>query len=257
MTPRTVLITGASSGIGAATALACAAAGYRVALAARRVERLQEVAAAAACPDRLLVIPSDVRDPVQVRAMAATAEAALGPIEVLVANAGVGRTGEEATAEEAPLLEQVEVNLLGVIRSIRAVLPGMVHRGQGHVLVVASVAAEVPMPGNAVYAATKAGILAYAEALRREVQPRGVHVSTLLPGFIESEMTAGVPLRMPPASLVGATVVRLLRRPRARTVVPRYYCFPIWLNRLAPGVVDAAARRILPRLLHRDPGPRH
>ena len=241
---KVVLITGASSGLGEATALACAAAGHRVALVARRVERIQELERRIGRPEAVLTIPADVRSPESIREMAAQAVARFGRIDALVANAGVGRDAPVVESTEEDLLQQMEVNVLGVIRCAREVLPGMLARRSGHILTVSSMAGEIPFGGSAIYCATKGAVTAFSEALRREVAGAGIHVSTIIPGFIQSEMTAHMPRRMPPASVVGDLVVRLLHRPRARAVVPRYYGAAVWLNRFAPGLADLALMRM-------------
>jgi short-subunit dehydrogenase len=141
------------------------------------------------------------------------------------------------TSEEQ-LLDQIEVNLLAVMRAARAVLPGMLARKSGHILSIASVASEIPSPQGVVYAASKGGVLAFSEGLRRELRGTGVHVTVIQPGFIRTEMTAAVTLPMPEAALVGDVVVRLLRHPRRRALTPRFYGAGIWLNRFAPGIVD-------------------
>ena len=241
---KVVLITGASSGLGEATALACARAGHRVAIAARRVERLRSLAEKIDRPEAVLVVPADMRDGESVREMGRLAEARFGRIDALVANAGMGYSEPFVECGEDHLLEQIEVNVLGVMRAARAVLPGMLARRSGHILTVSSVAAEIPSAGSVVYATTKGAVTAFSEGLRREVGPAGVQVTTIIPGFIRTEMTEHHPVRMPPASIVGDLVVRLLRRPRARAVIPGHYGAAIWLNRLAPGLMD----RILTRL---------
>jgi len=248
---KVVLITGASSGLGEAAALACAAAGHRVALAARREERLDAVAQRIGRPEDTLTLRTDVRDPESIRAMVAQTEARFGQVDALLANAGLGYGEPLAEVSEEHLLEQVEVNLLAVIRCARAVLPGMLRRGSGHILTVASVAAEAPIAEMTVYAATKGGVASFSEGLYREVAPRGVHVSVIVPGFIRSEMTAMHDFPMPPASVFGALVVRLLRRPRRRAVVPRYYGAGIWFNRFFPGLTDRIAARISAELERR------
>jgi short-subunit dehydrogenase len=244
---RVVLITGASSGLGEAMALACAAAGHCVALAARREERLQALAARIGRPEAALVLPGDVRDPEAIRAMVAATEARFGRIDALVANAGVGHNAPFLAMGEDELREQIDVNLVAVMQCCRAVLPGMLERGRGHLITISSVGAEIPGPGAAVYAATKAGVIAFSESLRREVEPRGVRVTTVLPGFIRTAMTAGVPMAMPEPVIVGRLVACLLRHPRRRAVIPRFYGAAIWLNRFAPSLVDRLIRRLYGR----------
>jgi len=242
---KVVLITGASSGLGAATAEACVAAGYRVALAARRVDRLEALAARLNRPDDVLLLPTDLRNPDSIREMVARAEERFGRIDALMANAGVGHGEPFVEATEEHIAEQMDVNVLGVLRSVQAVLPGMLARKSGHILTVSSVAAEIPMSLVTVYAATKGAVSAFSEALRREVAPSGVRVTTIIPGFIQSEMTARNRVPMPPASLVGNQVVQLLRRPRRVAVVPRYYGLAIWGNRFAPWFVDQVGPRMM------------
>src|SRR5436190_4913216 len=137
---RVVLITGASSGLGEAAARACARDGARLALAARREDRLrqlvEELDGAGA-----LALRTDIRDPEAIRAMVAATLERFGRIDALVANAGVGYTTPVSELTEELLREQVDVNLLGVIRCAQAVLPAMQAAGQGHILAIASVAA--------------------------------------------------------------------------------------------------------------------
>lgn len=245
---KVVLITGASSGLGEATALACAAAGHRVALAARREDRLADLAARIARPDDVLIVPTDIRDPAAIQEMVRSTEERFGGIDALMANAGVGHAEKLPDVTEEHLLEQMEVNVLGVIRSARAVLPGMLARRSGHILTVASVAGEAPIGGMSVYSATKGAVASFSESLRREVAAQGVRVTAIFPGFIQSEMTASNQFPMPPASVVGELVVKLLRSPRRRAVIPRWYGFGIWGNRVFPGIADAAIGLIMRRL---------
>lgn len=233
-----VLITGASSGIGAAAAVSCARAGYRLALAARRVDRLEELAARIGRPEETLLVRADMRQPEDIRRMVAETEARFGRVDALLANAGVGHGEPFSEISEEHLLDQIEVNLLGVMRCARAVLPGMLARRSGHILSIASVASEIPSPQGVAYAAGKGGVLAFSEGLRRELRGTGVHVTVIQPGFVRTEMTAGVALPMPGPEIVGNLVVKLLRHPRRRAVIPRHYGFPIWLNRFAPGLID-------------------
>jgi clavulanate-9-aldehyde reducatase len=245
---KVVLITGASSGIGEAVALACARAGHAVVLVARRVDRLEAVARLIDRPDDVLVLPTDLADPVSLRETVALAEQHFGRIDSLVANAGVAGAGPFLTGSDAAMLEPVTINLVAVMLCARAVLPGMIARGGGHILTVSSVAGEIPAPGAAAYAASKAGVTAFSEALRREVAPHQVRVTAILPGFIRTAMTHDLPFPMAPPSVVGDLVVRLLRRPRSRAVIPRGYGALIWLQRCLPGVIDLLVRQAHRRL---------
>lgn len=241
------MVTGASSGIGAALAERLAKDGFRLVIGARRGGMLSQVAERLrAMGAEVLDLPLDVRDPQSLRAFVAAAEQRFGRVDLLVANAGVGGGGKLAELEDEQIAAMVETNLLGVVRAARAALPGMLARGSGQIVVIASVAGAIPLPGLALYSATKAGLIALCEGLRREVGHRGVAVSVVLPGFIATEMTKqqGIPLRMPPPSIVANAVARLWRTRRRLVVVPGFYRVLIALARSMPRAVDWAARRI-------------
>ncbi|MDQ7849486.1 MAG: SDR family NAD(P)-dependent oxidoreductase [Armatimonadota bacterium] len=245
---RVAIVTGASSGIGAAVAVRFGRERMRVSLAARRLERLQDVAKRVTeAGGMALVVPTDVRDPAAVEHLVAVTQDTWGRIDVLVANAGVGG-GPLLKMPDAVLRELVEVNLLGVIRCARAVLPVMLRQGEGHIITTASVAGRVIAPGS-VYGATKAGVLAFSDALRRAYSGSGVTVSALLPGWVETELLQSFrPPVMLSASVVADAAVRLLRRPRRELVIPGWYRFPIWVARWFPQVVDLLAPRVMRRL---------
>ncbi len=248
---KVVLITGASSGLGEATAEACVKAGHRIAVAARRLDRLQALARRIDRPQDVLVIRADMRSPASIRDMVALTDERFGRIDALVANAGVGHGEPFVDVSDEHLMEQFEVNVLGVMRCVQAVLPGMLARRSGHILTVASVAAEIPSGGLTVYASTKGAVAAFTEALRREIEPQGLHATTILPGFVQSEMTASNGIPMPPASIIGNLVVRLLRSPRRRAVLPRYYGAGIWLNRFLPRAIDFLSAKVIADLEQR------
>lgn len=189
--PATVLITGASAGIGEACARAFAAAGARLVLAARRAERLEalaaELGAAHGTESRLVAL--DVRDRPAVDAALGALPAEWAP-EVLVNNAGMGRGLEPLqSGDPAEWDEMVDTNLRGALYVLRAVVPGMVERGRGHVVNVGSVAGHEVYPGGAVYCATKHALGAVTRGLRMDVLGTGVRVSTVDPGMVETEFS--------------------------------------------------------------------
>lgn len=236
------LVTGASSGIGAATARALAGAGYAVALAARRAEALDGVAATIrARGGQALALPADMLVAAQVAALAQTVEARLGPVAVLVNNAGVNAAHRAWQPADEVVEGIVGTNLLAPMLMVRAVAPGMVTRRRGHIINIGSVAAHVTMPGGAIYSASKAGLRAWNATLRRELAREGVRVSLVSPGYIRTEMTQGVRAPMAPPELIAQTVLRLLRRPQREVVVPGYYRAAIWLELFAPWLVDRVA----------------
>lgn len=246
---RVAIVTGASSGIGRAVALRLAKEGMGVSLWARRRDLLEEVAAAVrAQGGDALVCPLDIRDPQAIAVAVAETVRVLGRIDVLVANAGIGGGGDLGRIADGRLVRTVEVNLLGVARSMQAVLPEMRRQGEGRIVAIASVAAELTQVASADYAMTKAGVVALADAARGELKGTGIHVGAVLPGFIDTPLTHGrVAMRMPGPEVVAQAVVRMLRRPRGRIVVPGWYRPLIFLHRAAPRWTDRLIRRLRAR----------
>lgn len=242
------LVTGASSGIGEATARALARAGYAVGLAARRGELLERLAAEIrAAGGVALPLPADMRDDAQIVAMARAVEAQLGPVEVLVNNAGVGVLHRAWRPDDEVIDGVLGTNLLGPIRVTRAVAPGMVRRGRGQIINIGSVAAYVAAPGNSLYCASKAGLRAWSKALGRELRGSGVKVSLISPGYIRTPMTVDVRAPMARPEVVAETALRLLRRPRREVIVPRFYALGAWAEWFTPWLVDLAVARMVKR----------
>jgi NADP-dependent 3-hydroxy acid dehydrogenase YdfG len=242
---RVVLITGASSGIGAATALACGAWGARVVLAARRAELLREIAEEiAAAGGEAQICPVDVRDPEQIEGVVRAAVERFGRLDALIANAGIGYSGPMSAVTDVQITETVDVNLLGVIRCARAVLPQMISQKSGHIITVSSVAAGLASPRAAVYAATKAGVHRFTEGLRREVRRHGIYVTDFLPGVIDTPMTANLRgLPKAPVAPIGRAIAGLIGTPRRAVVSPAWYRAVLGLNRMLPWVLDAVFER--------------
>lgn len=185
-----VAITGASSGIGEATALAAARAGAAVALAARRADRIAALARRIAdAGGRAVAIPADVGEEDQARAFVLRAHAELGRLDALVNNAGVMLLGPVEDAPTEEWRRMIHVNVFGVLYCTRAAVPLMRRQGSGHVVTVSSVAGRVARPGSGVYALTKAGVGAFSESLRQEMAPHGIRVTVVEPGAVETELT--------------------------------------------------------------------
>jgi NADP-dependent 3-hydroxy acid dehydrogenase YdfG len=183
---RVAMITGASSGIGRATAFA---AGARAGLAARRAERLEGLKdERGQRGGEALALPTDVTDYKQAMAMVRRAEEAFGGVDVLVNVAGVMLPAPIAEADPADWRRMVEVNLVGVLHATRAALPGMLERGNGHIVNVYSTSGRVASRLFSVYSATKYGLGAFTEVLRKEVHPNRVRVTLFEPGPTESEL---------------------------------------------------------------------
>ena len=186
---RIVAVTGASSGIGEATALACAKAGAAVSLAARRADRIEALAERIGSDGgRAVAIETDVADEAQARAFVERTRDELGRLDVLVNNAGVMLLGpiEDAPTEE--WRRMVDVNVMGLLYCTHAALPVMREQGGGHVVNVSSVAGRVARAGAGVYNLTKFGVGAFSEALRQESVPHGIRVTLVEPGAVTTEL---------------------------------------------------------------------
>jgi NADP-dependent 3-hydroxy acid dehydrogenase YdfG len=184
-----VAITGASSGIGAATALACARAGAAVSLAARRQERIEELAQRiSADGGRAIAVPTDVGDEAQANAFVQRTASELGRIDVLVNNAGVMLLGPINGADTEEWRRMVDANVYGVLYCTHAALPLMAQQGSGHIVNVSSVAGRIARAGSGVYNLTKHGVGAFSEALRQEAVSLGVRVTLIEPGAVATEL---------------------------------------------------------------------
>lgn len=198
--PAHILITGASSGIGAALARCYAREGMRLSLVARNEERLRQVALE--CRIAGAGTQCKTIDVTQSEAMCAWIEEcdAQQPIDMVIANAGIG--GEHVIAPPAGeslsvSREIIETNVLGVTNSVIPLLPRFVARGKGHVVIMSSLAARVGLPDAPLYSASKAAVRVYGHGLRRLLAPRGIRVTVVCPGFVATRMSASVPGRPP------------------------------------------------------------
>ena len=231
------LVTGASSGIGAATARALSSRGARVLAAGSDPGRTQ--AAAARAGGTALV--ADLAADGAAAQLAASAEAVHGRVDVLVNNAGVGWAGEFAEMPEAEISRLVQVDLTAALLLTRALLPGMVGRGRGHVVSVGSIAGHAGGRGEAVYAACKAALAAFTESLRQEHARSPVGFSVVIPGVVATPFfdRRGVPYtrtfpRPVPAERVAAAIVDAIVREHAQVVVPGWLGGPMRLRGALP-----------------------
>jgi clavulanate-9-aldehyde reducatase len=189
MSNQVVAITGASSGIGEATALACAKAGASVALAARRIDRIEQLAERiAADGGRALAVQTDVGEENQARAFIQRAHSELGRLDVLVNNAGVMLLGPIENAPTEEWRRMIQANVLGVLYCTHAALPRMREQGSGHIVNISSVAGRIARLGAGVYNLTKFGIGAFSESLRQEAVPMNVRVTVIEPGAVATEL---------------------------------------------------------------------
>ena len=240
------LVTGASSGIGRATSLRLARAGARVLVLGRDRPALDEVAAKTSGT----VIVADLADPSEIERAAAEALSVAGRVDVLVNNAGEGWAGP--FAEINPLRAEllVRTNLLAPIRLTRALLPPMLERTSGHIVNVASIAGHVGVRDEAVYAATKAGLIGFSESLRYEMTRTGVGVSVVSPGVVRTaffERRGRAYQRRFPRPIdpdrVGRAIIRAIRRNKAQVFEPKWMAFPAWLHGGFPALYRWGASR--------------
>jgi NAD(P)-dependent dehydrogenase (short-subunit alcohol dehydrogenase family) len=247
---KVVLVTGASSGIGRATALAFAAAGAKVALVARRRELLEDVAAAAG--GGALVLPTDVTRKDQVHACFAEAHARFGRIDVVVNNAGVLIPAPVTAIVPSDLEGMLRVNLFGALFVMQEAVPLMLAQGGGCIVNVASLAGRRGFTPVGGYCATKFGLIGLTEALRMELKGEPVHVGLVLPGVVETPMVEQVThddefvdlwpksLNMPPSWVVWA-IFAVARFHLVEVSVPPGTATLEKLAALAPGVADSIA----------------
>lgn len=245
--PRTVLVTGASRGIGAAIARALAADGHRVACAARAAAPLEAFAASIGG----LAVPFDVTDRTALAPALARVEAALGPVEVLVSNAGISGSAPFAKVADADWDATIEVNLSAGFRLARAVVPGMVARGFGRVVFVASNAGLAGYAYTAAYCAAKHGVVGLMRSMAVELARTGVTVNAVCPGFVETDMARDAIDRI--AATTGrdagearAALERL--NPQRRLIQPEEVAHAV------RGLVDDAARGVNGQALVVDGG---
>jgi short-subunit dehydrogenase len=197
-TNKTVMITGASSGIGKGLALEVAARGANLGLVARRQELLDEIVdAIRSRGGKAIAVTADVREANAMKAAADRIRAELGPIDILIANAGIGTSSHISQLDPDHVANVIGINVLGAANSVAAVVPQMVERGQGQLVAISSLAAYRGVAKSAAYCASKAAMTAYFESMRIDLRGTGVGVSIIYPGFIKTPLTAGRKAHMP------------------------------------------------------------
>lgn len=248
--PRSILITGASSGIGAALAEAYAAPGVFLALGGRSAERLETVAAK--CRAKGAEVETRAVDVADRAAMSdwvgGTDDA--HPLDLVIANAGISRgtAGSDGNAEKDR--EIFAVNVAGVLNTLDPVLPGMRARRRGHIAIMSSVAGFHGLPDTAAYAASKAAVRVYGEGLRASLYRDGIAVSVICPGWVESALTAVNKFPMPfmmTAPKAARIIQRGLARNKARIAFPFPMAFATWLLAAMPAAWSDHAVRRAPR----------
>lgn len=253
LTGKIVIVTGASSGIGEATAREFAKVGAKVVLAARRVNKLQALAEEITAMDtgaEALVVQADLSKLEDIQSMIEQTLEKYGRIDVLVNNAGFGRLDWLENLDPVKDIQaQIDVNVMGVIQTTRQVLPVMIKQRKGSIINMCSMAGLVGTPTYTIYAASKHAVHGFSEALRREVKPWGIDVSLIYPGGVVTEFTqhAGIKRKtsaktpdfmLLTAEQVAQAVVKLVHRPQRMLVIPWLLNVTVFMNKIFPGLVD-------------------
>jgi short-subunit dehydrogenase len=246
---KVAIVTGASSGIGQATALALARQGADVALAARRVEALEEVAAQVrALGRRALVAPTDVTDASQCVRLVERCLAEFGRLDMVIANAGQYVRCPVAELSAECLEESLAVNFFGAVHVALAALPHLRAQRSGQIALVSSMDARTPLPLDAPYVAAKAALSGLGAVMRQELSSEGIHVMTVMPGRVDTPLIGdlsvpAISAKIAPARVADA-ILRGLRRRQAEVILPANAYLLMAINLLAPRVADWFIRKL-------------
>ena len=248
-TGKTIVLTGAGNGIGRATALALGREGHRLGLIDIAGEALDTLSSdLGELGVQTFTSLADVRDSKALEQSVGAIESELGPTDVLITCAGVGRLSTASNLDVEGLQWMFDINVIGMARTIQTVLPGMIERKSGHIIGIASVAGYRGLPWMPGYCATKAAVANYLEALRPGLKRRGVRITTLYPGFVASGMTMETPFRKPmkmlTADQAAAFVVQAVDRQ------PRDMVFP-YSAKLGMGFLKRLPTRVFDRVMDR------
>lgn len=221
---KIVFITGASSGIGRALAIELGRRGATIGLLARRAETLSEIQREVEdAGGRALALAADVRDTDAVRAAASQLREKLGRIDVLIANAGIGATTDARALEAKEVADVLGTNVMGAVNSVTAVLPEMIEKRSGQLVVISSLAAYRGLPKSGAYCASKAAVSAFFESLRVDLRGTGVGVTIIHPGFIRTPLTEGRSAKMPFFMELDDAIKKIIRAIEERK---KSYAFP-------------------------------
>ncbi len=254
--PAVMLISGASSGIGAATARLFGKEGYNLILAARRLDKLQEVSQDIKnSGGNAISVKTDLTRQEDIENLVKITFSQYGYLDILFNNAGFGRIDWlENLAPQEDIIAQLDVNLTGLILLCRAVLPYMIQRKKGHIINMSSIAGILAAPTYSIYAASKYGVRGFSNALRREVGIYNIQVSVLYPGGVSTEfgrkarirrktgVTTPGRLKLTPEEVAEA-VSKLVRKPRRNLIIPWQMNYIVLISMLAPWLVDWITRK--------------
>lgn len=246
-TNQIAIITGASSGIGRATALALARAGAHVVLAARRAAELADVAAEVRALGRqALAVPTDVADQAQVERLVAETIGHFGRVDIAVANAGVYLRAPVAESSAEIYQRSLQVNFFGALHLALAVLPTMRTQRRGHIVLVSSMDGKIGIPPDGPYVAAKFALAGFGDVLRQELHGAGIGVSTIFPGRVDTPMIDDLTVPAISAKIapddVARAILGAIRHRRAEVILPLQSLPLLWVKALSPRLSDWAVR---------------
>ena len=246
-----VIITGASSGIGEKTAITLAKNGYRVVIAARRQNRLEEIAEQIRKKGgEVLPIQLDLSQVNQIRDLVERTRSVFGQIDILVNNAGSARhLWLDEQSLEDDIQNQLQVNLIGMIQLTRLVIPDMVEAGSGQIIHISSIASWVGVPTYSIYNASKFGSRGFLASLRRELRGTGVTISEIFPGAVDTEFgldpdvswkttTVTPKFALLSAQSVADKILDMIQKKKTKSVIPGFMWLAIWADALIPGFIS-------------------
>lgn len=217
----TALITGGSTGIGAALTRALAKRGTRVAICGRRKEQLDHMQLELG--DRVVAIQADVSDPVRAASVVDEAAERLGSLDLVIANAGMGKNRPAARLTPADVTDVLRLNVLGACATVTAAIPHMLRQKHGHIVGISSIAGARGLPTSAAYSASKAALSTFLESIRVDLHPHGIHVTDVRPGFVDTPLTQQNRFSMPFLLSADDAAERIMRAIGAGR---RVYTFP-------------------------------
>jgi short-subunit dehydrogenase len=250
---RVVAVTGASAGIGAACARALASRGAALVLAARRLGRLQQVAAELRGARGVEIIEADVTRAADMQALVGRAQSTFGRLDAVVCNAGIGFHGALEETSDVVMRRLVDVNFMGTFHAIKAAMPVFRSQGSGHIVIVSSIVGQRGIGYSSAYSATKAAQVGLAEGLRAELRGTGIYVSAIFPvstvtefhDAMRRDFGRAVSGRGPrqDASTVARAIVKALERPRAEVYPYAWSRALVVVNAIAPGFTDRLVQK--------------